>query len=73
MSYIKDKAEYITTMIDAFAQRNNLSRQQSYRYINRFHGIEFLDEHYDAIHTLDFKEALSDLILFCRRQGGAII
>ena len=72
MSNIRDKVEFIAAMIDAFAQRNSLNKQQAYRYIRRFHGIDFLEQHYEAIHTLDFQEALSYLTLYCQRQGGAI-
>lgn len=72
MSNIKGKVEFITAMIDAFAQQNSLNKQQAYRYIRRFRGIDFLVQHYEAIRTLDFKEALSYLTLYCQRQGGAI-
>ena len=43
MSNIRDKVEFIAAMIDAFAQRNSLNKQQAYRYIRRFHGIDFLE------------------------------
>lgn len=72
MSNIKGKVEFITAMIDAFAQQNSLNKQQAYRYIRRFRRIDFLVQHYEAIRTLDFKEALSYLTLYCQRQGGAI-
>ena len=50
----------------------HLNKQQAYRYIRRFRRIDFLVQHYEAIRTLDFKEALSYLTLYCQRQGGAI-
>lgn len=42
MSNIKGKVKFITAMIDAFAQQNSLNKQQAYRYIRRFRGIDFL-------------------------------
>ena len=48
MSNIRDKVEFIAAMIDAFAQRNSLNKQQAYRYIRRFHGIDFLEQHYEG-------------------------
>ena len=72
MSNIIGKVKFITAMIDAFAQQNSLNKQQAYRYIRRFRRIDFLVQHYEAIRTLDFKEALSYLTLYCQRQGGAI-
>ena len=69
---IRNKAEFLTMMVDALSKRKGFSRQQAYRYLRNFKGIDFLDRHYDIMHTLDFDEALSSLLLFCRRQGGAI-
>ena len=73
MSPDKNKIEFITAMIGAFAHQSQLTRQQAYRYIQRFQGIEFLKKHYEIIHTLDFKEALSYLTSYCYKKGGSII
>ena len=73
MEEIRNIAEYVTVMIDAFSKRHGLTVQQSYRYISRFHGIDFLQRNYEAIHTLDFEEALEGLTLFCHRNGGNLI
>ena len=68
----RNKAEFVTMIIDALSKKQGFSRQQAYRYLHNFKGIEFLDQHYEIIHTLDFKEALDSLLLYCRRQGGAV-
>ena len=73
MSPDKNKIEFIAAMIGAFAHQSQLTRQQAYRYIQRFQGIEFLKKHYEIIHTLDFKEALSYLTSYCYKKGGSII
>ena len=73
MSPDKNKIEFITAMIGAFAHQSQLTRQQAYRYIQRFQGIEFLEKHYEIIHTLDFNEALSYLTRYCYKKGGSII
>ena len=39
MSPDKKKIEFITAMIGAFAHQSQLTRQQAYRYIQRFQGI----------------------------------
>ena len=69
----KNKIEFITAMIGAFAHQSQLTRQQAFRYLQRFQGIEFLKKHYEIIHTLDFKEALSYLTSYCCKKGGSIV
>lgn len=69
---LRNKAEFITMMIDALSKKKGFSRQQAYRYLRNLNGIDFIDKHYDIMHTLDFEEALASLLLFCRRQGGTV-
>lgn len=71
-SIIRDKAEYLFSIIYHFAERNKLTVQQAYRYIKRYGGVQLVDEHYDIMHTLSFNDALDSLTSFLRRQGGAI-
>lgn len=69
---IKDIIEYTIALITAFAKRFNLSENQAYKYI-RFHkGIQFLQEHYGIIHTLDFQEAVESVAIYCRKTGGEL-
>lgn len=71
-SIIRDKAEYLLSLISHFAKRNGLNKMQAYRYIKRFGGIKLVDEHYNIMHTLSFDEALDSLTHYLNRQGGAI-
>ena len=71
-SIIRDKAEYLLSLISHFAERNGLNKMQAYRYIKRFGGIKLVDEHYNIMHTLSFDEALDSLTHYLNRQGGAI-
>ena len=65
---LRDKAEYLMSLISHFAERNGLSIPQVYRY----GGICLVDEHYDIMHTLRFIDALESMTMYMKRQGGAV-
>jgi hypothetical protein len=69
---LKNKAEFIVVMINEFAKRHQLNGSQAFRYLDRYHGIDMLDKHYDIAHTLRFEDVLSDMTAYCQRWGGAI-
>lgn len=73
MDLLKDKVEYIVALVNEFAKRFGLTDVQAYRYISRFHGIDLIDQHYNIMHTLDFKDTVDSLASYCNRQGGALI
>ena len=69
---IEDKIAYIIAVVNEFAVRFSLNPQQAYRYLNRFKGIDFLDEFYNVEHTQSFDDVVDDLALLCRKNGGAL-
>lgn len=69
---ISDRIEYVVACVGAFAQRHKLSNPQAYAYLRRFTGIDFLLDCYAAEHTLSIDDAVSDLQVICRREGGRI-
>lgn len=71
-SLVRDKAEYLLSLISHFAERNGLNVMQAYRYVKRFGGVELVNEHYNIMHTLSFDDALDSLTNYLHRRGGAI-
>lgn len=69
---IFDRIEYIVACVGAFAQKHGLPNSQAYSYLRRFTGIDFLLDCYAAEHTLSIDDAVADLRLICRREGGKI-
>lgn len=63
----------MVSCVGAFALRFGLTMKQSYSYLNRFKGISFLDECYEAEHLLSIDDAVNDLSIICHRNGGALI
>lgn len=69
---VYNRIEYIVSCIGEFAMQNGLTNAQSYNYLKRFAGIDFLTKFYDAEHLLSIDESVADLKHICRRNGGAI-
>lgn len=72
---LRDKAEYLMSLISHFAERNGLSIPQVYRYVKRYGGICLVDEHYDIMHTLRFDRCvgINDYVHETPRRGCGMI
>ena len=70
---IEDKVAYIIAVVNEFATRFALNSQQAYRYLDRFKGIDFVDEFYGVEHTQSFGDVVDDLALYCHKNGGALV
>ncbi len=68
----KYKIPYINACIRAFAKRFSLSNTAAFNYLNRFKGIKFLDEFYDIEHLQSIDDAVDDLALLCKKNGGVL-
>lgn len=64
--------EYTIAIVSEFAERFNLSEKQAFRYIKFHKGLNFIEEHYGIMHTLDFNEAVDCVAIFCRKSGGEL-
>lgn len=63
---------YIVVCISEFAQRYQIHTKDAYLYLQKYRGIDFLVDCYDAEHTLSFDDTVDDLTKVCRRNGGAL-
>ena len=70
MSELKKKINYTVVCVNEFANRFNLEKKEAFTYLYDFKGIEFIKEHYDIEHTLSIDDAVDDLTLVCRNNGG---
>lgn len=64
--------EYIIVCINAFAEDLGIDIRESYRYLKKYEGINFLVDYYDIEHTLSIENAVEDLKLLCKNNGGEI-
>lgn len=64
--------EYIVFIIGMFATKYSISNANAYQYIRKFKGLDFLLRHYDVEHTLSVDDAIDDIIIVCKRNGGSL-
>lgn len=63
---------YVIICIDEFAKRKKINRQEAYNYLKKYKGLEFLNECYEAEHTVSLNDAVEDLTQVCKKNGGKI-
>lgn len=68
----KDITEYIIALVNEFAQKFELTDTEAYRYMRIHHAIDFVEQNYGALHTLDFDEVLDNVTNYCRKNGGLL-
>lgn len=64
--------KYTIALIAEFAKKFNIGKKQAYNYLKRFKGLSYLKSFYDVLHTLSFEEAIQDISIICRRNGGEL-
>lgn len=72
MSEQKKRIGFMVACVQEFAHCHNLSAKEAFRYLFRFNGIAFIKENYEVEHMLDFETIMEDLVILCRRNGGAL-
>ena len=63
---------YLVICINDFAERFAMETKAAYRFLARFGGIDFLMQHYEIEHTLSLDDAIEDLEMVCRQNGGVL-
>jgi len=71
MSELKrNMINYMVVCVNDYAERHGCEFVDSFDYLRNNKGLEFLEECYDAEHTLSIDEALEDLECVCKRNEG---
>ena len=63
---------YYVMCVSAFSMSKNLDQKDAYNYLEKYKGIDFLDECYDAEHCLSIDNAVDDLTVICKNNGGSV-
>ena len=64
---------YIVAVISEFAKAYNMTIREASNYLNRYKGLEFLTEHYEAEHLLSLDDSVQDLARVCYSNGGGVL
>jgi len=67
---MQNKMLYMAFMITMFARAYKMNRQKAYLYLEKYGGLEFLNEHWWALHTDNTFWAVRDLYEVCYENGG---
>jgi len=68
----KNIVQYTIACVHEFAKKHLLSPKEAFNYINRFKGLAFLLENYEAEHLLSINDAVDDLTQVCSNNGGGL-
>ncbi|WP_406038139.1 DUF3791 domain-containing protein [Succinimonas sp.] len=70
MNELKKKINYTVVCVNEFARKFHITAKEAFTYLYDHKGIEFIKEHYDIEHTLSLDDAVEDLTMVCRNNGG---
>jgi hypothetical protein len=65
-----DKVSFISFIIPKFASGYKMNTQKAYLYLKQYGGIDYLNEHWWALHTDNPVWAIRDMAHVCRNNGG---
>jgi len=63
--------DYMVVCVNDYADRHGLNYVDSFDYLCRNQGLAFLQECYEAEHTLSLDDVLEDLDAVCKRNERA--
>ena len=65
-----NKIHFITFIITMFARAYKMNKQEAYRYLEKFGGLDYLFKHWWTLHTEDPYWSLKSLYAVCYKNGG---
>jgi hypothetical protein len=66
----RNKLRYITYIIPKFSDTYKMGRKEGYLYLKKYGGLDFLFEHWWALHTDSPFWAVRSLYKICYQNGG---
>lgn len=68
----KNRIGFVTFIIEKFASGYKMDRQEAYRYLQKYGGLDFIFDHWWALHIDNPFWALRDIYKVCRNNGGYV-
>ncbi|MDR3267882.1 MAG: DUF3791 domain-containing protein [Tannerella sp.] len=65
-----NKVRFITFIIPEFARSYKMNKQEAYRYLKKYGGLDYLFEHWWALHTDNPFRVVRELYEICYQNGG---
>ena len=67
---VRKQINYMVVCVNEFARVKALHPRIAFQYLYGHKGIDFLKEHYEAEYTLSIEDAVEDLDIICKNNGG---
>lgn len=69
---MRNMIDYMVVCVNDYADRHGLSLSDSFDYLLRNKGLSFIEDCYEAEHTLSLDDTLEDLEAICKRNEKAL-
>jgi len=66
----RNKVRFIAFIIPEFARSYKMNKPEAYQYLKQYGGLDFIFEHWWALHTDNPFWAVRDIYEICRQNGG---
>ncbi len=66
----KNKVNFMNFMVQEFAMAFKMTGPDAYRFLKKYGGWDYINEHWWALHTDNPIYAVHDTFMICRRNGG---
>jgi len=63
---------YMVACVNEFADRFNINGKEAFNYLNKHRAISFLINNYEIEHTLSIDDAIDDIVIVSKNNGGTI-
>lgn len=67
-----NRIAFAIALVTEFADAYSIRQKQAFNYLKRFKGMEFLQKHYDTLHTLSFEDVVESVTMVCQKNGGQL-
>lgn len=68
----KTSVSFLMSVINHYSKINGISLGAAYRYLNRFKGLDYLNNYMDVEKTLSFDDIAKNLSIVCANNGGLL-
>jgi len=65
-----DKLSFVTFIIPQFARSYKMNKQEAYRYLKKYGGIDYVLNNWWTMHTENPFWAVRDMYRVCYKNGG---
>ena len=63
---------YMVACVNEFADRFNMNGKEAFNYLNEHKAINFLLNNYEIEHTLSIDDAVDDIVIVAKNNGGTV-